>query len=1123
MLIRGVIYSVGILLGFFLAAALLEYFGRFETTFRAILFFSLIAAAGFVIGKFIALPLLKLNKLGKTISHEQASEIIGSHFTEVKDKLLNVLQLKKQNDTDGGNILVLAGIDQKTQELNPVPFAAAIDLNENRKYLKYALPPLFIFLITLIVAPHIITDSTQRLVNYNQYYEPIAPFQFILQNTDLKGVQQEDYELNVKLTGSEIPDNVFIQIGANEYKLQKTDKILFNYTFKNLQKNTKFRFNADGFYSKEYTLEALPKPTLLDFDITLVYPKYLKKKDELVKNTGDLIVPSGTKIAWKFNTKNTNAMHVSFGDSALSLMPSTENGFSFSQRVVKDINYSITTSNQFFKSKDSVVYAINVIPDLFPSIDVRETKDSVYTKRLYFNGSVKDDHGFSRLTFNYRYTSAPDSLKERLKLQTITMPVSMQLNQDQYFYDWDLSKFEINPGDEIEYYFEVFDNDGVMGAKAARTQKMIFKAPTLRELSEQSDKNSDQIKKEMQDALKENKKMQKEIDELQKKMTDKKNLTWDEKKKMDDLLEKQKNLQEKMEQMKNENEINNKQKQEFNMNSESIMDKQKQLEEMFDQMMDPEMKKKYEELQKLLEQMDKNKMQNELDKMELDAKDLEKQLDRQLEMFKQLEFEQKLEDITNNLDDLSKKQDDLSKESEKKDADAKEIEKKQEELNKEFENIQKDLDELNKMNEELENKHEMPNTEKQEQDIKQEQQKSSEQLQKDQKKGASKSQKSAAQKMQEMSQQMASMQQEMEQESQEEDINSLRQILSNLVQLSFDQEALMQQMSKVKTDNPDYTKLIQQQKKLKDDSKIIEDSLLALSKRVAAIKPIVNKEITSINFNMDKSIDHYVDALGDFYPENKKMNLQQGNSKQQYAMTSINNLALLLSEALNQMQMDAQKQGNGSCNKPGKGKKPGNGQGKPSASSMKKMQEQLNKQIEALKKAMEQQGKQDGGKKGDKEGKKGENGKQGQNGMGGYGGTTEQLVKMAAQQEALRKMMQQLMQEGGGNPGDFKNAMKLMEQTETDLVNKQITQETIKRQQEILNKLLDFEKAEKEKDMEEKRESKDGKNNENGNLIQFLEYNRQKQKEAELLKTLPPSLTPYYKNKVTEYFNNIEQ
>jgi hypothetical protein len=39
----------------------------------------------------------------------------------------------------------------------------------------------------------------------------------------------------------------------------------------------------------------------------------------------------------------------------------------------------------------------------------------------------------------------------------------------------------------------------------------------------------------------------------------------------------------------------------------------------------------------------------------------------------------------------------------------------------------------------------------------------------------------------------------------------------------------------------------------------------------------------------------------------------------------------------------------------------------------------------------------------------------------------------------------------------------------------------------------------------------------------FFEYQRAKEKEVELLRTIPPSLKPYYKNKVNDYFLNLDQ
>ena len=140
-------------------------------------------------------------------------------------------------------------------------------------------------------------------------------------------------------------------------------------------------------------------------------------------------------------------------------------------------------------------------------------------------------------------------------------------------------------------------------------------------------------------------------------------------------------------------------------------------------------------------------------------------------------------------------------------------------------------------------------------------------------------------------------------------------------------------------------------------------------------------------------------------------------------------------------------------------------------------------------------------------------------------GMSQELAKLAAQQAAIRqeiqKMGDQINKDGKGAGGMSKLADK-MEETETDLVNKVISQETIRRQEEILTRLLESEKADKERELDEKRQSNEAKSENKRNQNQFLEYNRLKQKETELLKTVPASLNPFYKEKVNLYFNNIE-
>lgn len=120
-LIRGVLYSVGLLVAFFLVAALLEFFGRFGTTARTALFWGTLTAAALVVSRFIAIPLFKLFHLGSVITHEEAARIIGTHFGEVKDKLLNTLQLRDMAAARSQQReLIEAAIAQRSRELGPV-------------------------------------------------------------------------------------------------------------------------------------------------------------------------------------------------------------------------------------------------------------------------------------------------------------------------------------------------------------------------------------------------------------------------------------------------------------------------------------------------------------------------------------------------------------------------------------------------------------------------------------------------------------------------------------------------------------------------------------------------------------------------------------------------------------------------------------------------------------------------------------------------------------------------------------------------------------------------------------------------------------------------------------------
>ena len=1106
-LIKGGLLTVSVSLLFYLLVVVLEYFGHFGIGMRTFLFYAFLLSTGIILARLVAIPLLKLYRIGKMISHDQAAEIIGKHFHAVNDKLINTLQLKRQlEDQPAQASLIEASIDQRMAELKPVRFTSAIDFRQNRRYLKFVLPPVLTFLVLLFAAPSIITEGTQRLMEYSEPFDSKDALLFTIENDALQVVQQEDFDLMVKVEGESLPSEVYIQFENDQVKLKKVSNNRFLYPFKNVKKTTSFQLSAGDVTSRSFELVALPKPLLMNFDIDLDYPAYIGKKDESIANTGDLLIPEGTKVKWKFKTKNTENFRIRFVDSTYTLDASQSDTYVFSKNLFRSQNYSLSTLNQHIKTPDSIAYRINVVKDLYPEIAVEERADSLSSKRLYFRGRAKDDYGFTSLRFNYRFVDRNEG--ESKPWEGSNIFINNNLTQEQFYHVWDLNDLNIQAGDEVEYFFEVWDNDGVNGSKSSKTPMKVFKAPTQDELAQKTEQNNQQIKDNIESTIENVQDIQQDLEKLQQKLLEKKKLDWQDKKQLRDLLEKQKALEKAVDEIKKENEKNLFEQNEYNEANEKILEKQKQLEELFNEVMTDEMKELFEQLEELMDEVNKQDLQKMLEDVQLSNEDIEKELDRTLEIFKQLEFEQKLEEVAEKARELAEKEKELSEETKDKNSDPEEQSEKQKELQEEFNELQKEMDDLEKKNQELERPNKMEDTEQQEDQANEEMNNSQEQLQKNQKKKASESQKKAAQEMEKMAQSLEQMQSSMQMEQQTEDLDALRALLENLVQLSFDQEDLMLELNKTNRNDPKYTGLTQQQKKMKDDAKLIQDSLFALSKRVSQIEAVVNREISSINANMNKAIS----LMSDQPPRREQEYIRKAVGRQQYVMTSINNLALLLDEVVQQMQaqMSQNMFGSSSCNKPGQSKP-----GQTGKANMKSMQQQLNKAIEDLQKQMGKEGKKPGQGMG-----------MGQSGMGGKK-MSKELAKLAAQQEALRRQIQQMANdlEGEGNIGgaqQLKKLAELMEETETDLVNRNIRRETLERQKEIMTRLLESDRAERERDKDDKRKSKEAEEVIHSNPADYFEYQKSREKEIELLKTVPPTLNPFYKRKVNEYFNGFD-
>ena len=1087
--LRGIIYTTALLFAFFLIIALAEYAFYFSPLVRKFMFYGFISLSLFAFSYFLFVPLAKIKRLGKTINHFQAAEIIGNHFTNVKDKLLNILQLKNAEVSLEQAALIEASINQKSLELKPIPFSSAINLKENKNYLKYAVPPLLLFFALLFMKPNVIKESANRLIKNDISFERPIPFSFIINEDSLSALQFEDFYLNIKIDGKEIPKEIYLYRKNSENDFvktipQKLNNTNYLYIFSNLQENMIFYFEAGGFKSKEYVLDISQKPLISNFKIELNYPKYLNKKKFTLKNTGDISAPFGTQARWVFETVATENVVMKFSDKEIILEAQNKNKFIFSKTLKTNEKYTVETVNKNIAKQDAVQFDISVVYDEYPKITVAENIDSTNKDVYFYIGEISDDYGLTKLTFNYQISSSTNFDNE-----VIRKDIAFERSTiSEFSYYWDIKEFDLKPGDKLSYYFQVWDNDGVNGAKSSKSKWLTIKIPSIDEYENKSEKELDELKKDLIKSIAKTQELQQKLKEFKQKALNKKELSWEDKKKMKEMLEEQKKLQENISKLNEKLKENIKEQSEFKEVKPEIAKKQEQLQKLFDEVLDEEMKALIEKYQEMLEKLDKEESIEQVEEMQVTDEELEKELDRMLELLKQLEFEQKLEETKDKLEKLAEKQEELANDENKTSEEKKE---EQNEINEEFEKLKEELDKLEELDKELGDKMDMDELKEDAEKTSDEMIKALEELSKNKKSKASKSQKSASQKMQDMAKKMSDMQMQMQSQSLEEDMESLRHLLENLIALSFEEERLLDEFKTTTINTSKYLSLVQEQHKLILDSEHVEDSLFALAKRVIEIESFITDKIFDINRNLNEAVK---------YLEDRKVYKAVVN--QQYVMTAYNDLALMLSEVLQQMQqqMAQQMEGNQSCEKPGNGK--------PKAAklpSLKQMQKQLSDQISKMGEKM----------------KSGEGGKSEKK-----SGESKELAKMAAKQQAIREALQKIKdgdkkgKDGKGSLGDLQKIIDEMKQNESDIVNKNLTSEITKRQQDILTRLLEAENAERQRDEKEERKSESATNLEKTIPPALKEYLKKRKKSLDLYKSLPINLKPFYRNISEKYFKN---
>jgi len=654
------------------------------------------------------------------------------------------------------------------------------------------------------------------------------------------------------------------------------------------------------------------------------------------------------------------------------------------------------------------------------------------------------------------------------------------LNQD-FYYSFNFETVK-SLGKSFRYYFSISDNDVINHFKRSISETYTFNFPDFQEIlaKENSDLNS--LDKLFEKSAKLTEEIQNEFENFKMKQINSELSEWEKFQAVKDIMEKKTELENVLNQISQQNRDANNFTNSFSEEKQDILAKQKEIEELLNEVFSEDLKKLFDEFNELAKKFDLQKFNQLSNQMDSKIEDLSKQLDKNMQLLKKMKVEQKVERILQELQNVSESEK-LVMQKMDKNVDFKSINEIEKENSVLIENLEKDYQDALELNKTLQKPLNLFNFEKEFSQVKGNYSKVLNEVEKGNKRKTASEIENNINNIDQLAFAINQMLKNNKKKQNEENINDLKQILDNLILVSFDQEKVLNSFSTIDYNNPLVRELKVKQKNLGGMVSFIKDSLYALSKRTPEISSVINKEMQALETNTSSS-----------YEQLESGNIGGSRMYQQYSITASNNLALFLSEALENIkkQQNSQEGSDGDCEKPGgKGSKPGMKQLKDSQESIK---DQLQQMIDQM--------------------KKGELGKMGKS-----------IGQTIAQQEIMQQMIREML--NGSSVGtkaqeQLKAIDQLLEQSRKELINRNISSELVNRQNLILSKLLDAEKSEIERDIEDKRESKTAIELKKGNPESYFEYNNALKNENEKIKRNNYKLRSFYDQKYNQFINKIK-
>ncbi len=1096
---------------------LVEAVGHFPGGVRLVFIGLWIASAVAALGMGIVWPLLKYTVFApgdQKLAHDYAQRMPA-----VRDRVLNALQLLERADTAekegySGELVLEAG-RSVAEDLKPIQPKTLMDRRTLKLALRMALAAGGLAVLLLAFAHRPLLSAAERVMKPGEEFEPPAPFTLTMRPGDASLVRGDSLDVEITADG-QAPEQITLE--RIEKGKSATEPITlslqppltppvngggtYHYTYRGITSPFTYWAMAGRVKTDKYNVAVQELPAVRFLSLKLMPPAYTNLEEQtLEENVGDVSALIGTKVKLSLAaTKSLKSARLEFiaTDSSaarddlkpgmtqsLALDGSRANG---DFMVERSGYYRIRLMDtDGFDSRDQILYRITARPDEAPMITLLEPAqdiDIAANVKVSVVAEALDDYGFTRMTLRYHRTSAyeaPEVKDDESVYQPLAIDYKVvEPGKATGELLWDLTPLDLLPEDQVMFFVEVWDNDRIHGPKRARTETRLLRYPSMQELFEKEQAQAQTQQISLADLMKESEEIRKKVDEAVEEFKSNPEMSWEKKQEIEQLMQKQAAMNDLLEKVADAIQQAQQQAEQRSMFSPSVMDKMQQIQELVKEVITPEMREALQKLAQAMQQPSEEELRKAMENFQKHQDQFEQALDQTLNMLKQLQMEKKLDELTRRLDELGRQQEQLNEKMEQNTPEtAQKNAEEQKKLAQEMKEIEKKMAELAK---EMKENQAKAQEQMQELQKESEQEKLSEQMEQNsqqmsmcQNQAAKKKGKHARRKMSEMANALQNIKQQMSQEMDFEALAKLERSRDQLLDLSMRQEALWKQSEDLEAGSPQMAEAAEEQENLKQALQRVNQDLTELAKQSMYVTPQLMGAMHQAMMQMDQASQ-----------ATQERDPRTATHYRKQALSALN-------AALKQNQSSCSSS-KSSCNKPNPNSMCNN------AGQMAGKQQKLNQQTQ------EMMGNQNPG----------------QLSMG----EQASMQRIAVEQDALARTAKELAEEVAASQqslGKLDDVAKDMQDVAQDLRDRNVSEQTLQKQEHIETRLLDFQRAQREREFSPKRQSQTGQDVMRSSPRELPDKPGQDQLREDLLRALDAKYTPDYEQLIRQYFEALSK